>query len=78
MPAHSWPATGRATGWRRGVDATTAPDEVGRFTFGIRAGPQPGTYHETFNLLAQGLRWFDHAALGGFYVPIMVISNKSP
>lgn len=60
------------------VDATTAPDEVGRFTFGIRAGPQPGTYHETFNLLAQGLRWFDHAALGGFYVPIMVISNKSP
>jgi murein DD-endopeptidase MepM/ murein hydrolase activator NlpD len=59
------------------VDATTSPDEVGRFTFGIRGGPQPGSYHETFNLLAQGVRWFDHAALGGFYVPILVISNKS-
>jgi murein DD-endopeptidase MepM/ murein hydrolase activator NlpD len=60
------------------VNATTAPDEVGRFTFGIKGGPSPGSYHETFNLLAQGVHWFDHAALGGFYVPIRVISNTSP
>jgi murein DD-endopeptidase MepM/ murein hydrolase activator NlpD len=60
------------------VDAITAPDEVGRFTFGIRGGPSPGSYRETFNLFAQGLRWFDHAALGGFYVPITVIKDVSP
>jgi hypothetical protein len=60
------------------VDATTAPDEVGRFTFGIKGGPSPGSYHETFNLLAQGVHWFDHDALGGFYVPILVIQNTSP
>lgn len=57
------------------VDATgVAPDATGRFTFGIRGGPAPGTYTETFNLLAQDVRWFDHARLGSFYVPI-VVSN---
>jgi murein DD-endopeptidase MepM/ murein hydrolase activator NlpD len=60
------------------VDATAGPDEVGRFTFGIKGGPSPGSYHETFNLLAQGVHWFDHEALGGFYIPITVISNTSP
>jgi hypothetical protein len=54
------------------VDATTAPNAIGRFTFGIRGGPPPGSYRETFNLAAQNVRWFDHDALGGFYVPIIV------
>jgi murein DD-endopeptidase MepM/ murein hydrolase activator NlpD len=54
------------------VDAATAPDEIGRFSFGIRGAPGPGSYRETFNLLAQGLKWFDHDDLGGYYVPIKV------
>jgi murein DD-endopeptidase MepM/ murein hydrolase activator NlpD len=54
------------------VDDVTAPDQVGRFTFGIRGAPGPGIYRETFNLLAQGVHWFDHDELGGFYVPITV------
>jgi murein DD-endopeptidase MepM/ murein hydrolase activator NlpD len=57
------------------VDEHTSPDEVGRFTFGIKGGVQPGSYRETFNLYAQGIRWFDHSALGGYYVPILVIRN---
>lgn len=65
---NSWAATR--------VDAATSPDEVGRFTFGIRGGPPPGSYRETFNLTAQGVRWFDHEELGGFYIPI-VVSNLS-
>lgn len=55
------------------VNEVTAPDEVGRFTFGIYGGPAPGSYRETFNLDAQGVRWFNHAELGGFYVPITVL-----
>lgn len=57
------------------VDDVTSPDQVGRFTFGIRGGPAPGTYRETFNLLSQAVRWFDHDELGGFYVPIKVLSQ---
>jgi len=54
--------------------ASVNPDGVGRFTFGIRGSPPPGSYVETFNLYAQNLRWFDHARLGSFYIPI-VVSN---
>jgi len=52
--------------------AVVPPDGVGRFTFGLRGGPAPGSYSETFNLLSQSVRWFDHARLGGFYIPIIV------
>jgi len=51
------------------------PDQVGRFTFGLRGGPPPGSYTETFDLLATAVRWFDHARIGSFYVPI-TISNQ--
>jgi murein DD-endopeptidase MepM/ murein hydrolase activator NlpD len=57
------------------VDEVTAPDEIGRFTFGIRGAPGPGSYRETFNLSSQGVHWFDHDQLGGFYVPITVLSQ---
>jgi murein DD-endopeptidase MepM/ murein hydrolase activator NlpD len=71
--ASDWPYSWQATL----LDATSvSPDGVGRFTFGIRGGPPPGSYVETFNLLAQDLRWFDHARLGSFYVPI-VVSNMT-
>ncbi len=71
--AADWPFSWMATR----VDAPSVPpDGVGRFTFGLRGGPAPGSYRETFNLLAESVRWFDHARLGGFYVPI-VVSNMT-
>ncbi|HEX2142806.1 MAG TPA: M23 family metallopeptidase, partial [Candidatus Limnocylindria bacterium] len=80
-PAHAspfraadWPLSWMAT---KVDQASVPPNSVGRFTFGIRGGPAPGSYVETFNLVAQSVRWFDHARLGGFYVPI-VVSNFSP
>jgi murein DD-endopeptidase MepM/ murein hydrolase activator NlpD len=70
----------RAADWPYGwmatlLDASTVlPDGVGRFTFGLRGSPAPGSYTEAFNLQAQGLRWFDYRRLGNYYIPI-VISN---
>lgn len=54
--------------------SSVAPGGVGRFTFGLRGSPPAGSYVETFNLLSQGIHWFDHGRLGGYYVPI-VVSN---
>jgi murein DD-endopeptidase MepM/ murein hydrolase activator NlpD len=72
--ASDWPLSWMATF----VDLPSVPpDGVGRFTFGLRGSPAPGSYRETFNLIAQSVRWFDHARLGGYYVPI-VISNLTP
>jgi len=69
--AADWPFSWMATF----VDAASVPpDSIGRFTFGLRGGPPPGSYIETFNLLSQSLHWFDHARLGNFYIPI-VVSN---
>ena len=71
--ASDWPYSWMATF----VDApSVSPDGVGRFTFGLRGSPAPGSYVETFDLLANGVRWFDHRRLGGFYIPI-VISNMT-
>jgi murein DD-endopeptidase MepM/ murein hydrolase activator NlpD len=75
-PKHASPF--RAADWLASWHATpldqasVAPDGIGRFTFGLRGGAAPGSYRETFNLLAEGLRWFDHARLGGYYIPIIV------
>lgn len=63
--------------WATNVDRNTAPGQVGRFTFGLYGGPPPGSYVETFNLLANSLFWFDHARLGSFYVPINVYSTST-
>lgn len=67
--ASDWPYPWMATKVDQGA---VAPDEVGRFTFGLRGTPKVGSYVETFNLLSQSVRWFDHDHLGGFYVPIIV------
>lgn len=67
--AADWPAAWIATTMDA---ASVGPDGIGRFTFGLRGSPPPGSYSETFNLVADGLAWFDHARLGGFYVPIVV------
>jgi murein DD-endopeptidase MepM/ murein hydrolase activator NlpD len=72
--ATDWPSSWMATY----LDAAAvAPDGVGRFTFGLRGSPPLGSYKETFNLVAQSIRWFDHARLGGFYVPIQVSNLPS-
>jgi hypothetical protein len=75
-PKHASPF--RASDWLAAWHATpldqasVAPGGTGRFTFGLRGGAAPGSYRETFNLVAEGLRWFDHARLGGYYIPIIV------
>jgi murein DD-endopeptidase MepM/ murein hydrolase activator NlpD len=69
--AADWPYSWMATL----LDASTVlPDGVGRFTFGLKGSPPPGSYTEAFNLQAQNLRWFDYKRLGNYYIPI-VISN---
>lgn len=79
----TWNPAGRASGFQAlDWSASWIPtfmdntrvgiDQVGRFTFGLSGNPSPGSYNEYFNLLASGLRWFDHGRLGGFYVPVIV------
>lgn len=71
--AADWPSPWVATA----VDqASVPPNSVGRFTFGLRASAAPGSYVERFDLLANGLRWFDWSRLGSFYIPIYVISHQ--
>ncbi len=71
--ATDWPSTWMATF----LDASSVPPNgVGRFTFGLRGSPAPGSYRETFNLIAESVRWFDHGRLGNYYVPI-VVSNAT-
>ena len=70
--AADWSSSWQATR----IDAPAGPDEIGRFTFGIRGGAPPGSYVEIFNLLSHGVFWFDHQRLGGFHIPI-VVSNLS-
>jgi murein DD-endopeptidase MepM/ murein hydrolase activator NlpD len=69
--ATDWPYSWMATLLDQ---SSVGPDGVGRFTFGLRGSPPPGSYVETFNLQAQSLHWFDHGRLGGYYIPI-VVSN---
>jgi murein DD-endopeptidase MepM/ murein hydrolase activator NlpD len=72
--ASDWPASWIATF----VDAASVPpDGIGRFTFGLRGSPAPGSYSEAYNLDAQLLHWFDYGRLGSYYIPI-VVSNVSP
>ncbi|MGH2462591.1 MAG: M23 family metallopeptidase [Candidatus Limnocylindria bacterium] len=73
--AADWPAYWIPT-WLD--QASVAPDGVGRFTFGLRAPATVGSYTEVFNLRADPLVWFDHARLGGYYVPIYVTSGQVP
>lgn len=67
--AADWPAPWIATTVNQ---ASVDPDAVGRFTFGLRGSPPVGSYDEAFNLHAEGVRWFDHAHLGAYHVPIVV------
>jgi len=74
-PLHTSPF--RAADWPSGTIATwmdqasRPPNTVARFTFGLH-GTQVGSFDEAFNLLSNSIRWFDHDALGGFHLPIIV------
>jgi murein DD-endopeptidase MepM/ murein hydrolase activator NlpD len=74
-PLHTSPF--RAADWPSGTvptwmdQTTTASNGIARFTFGLHAS-QVGSFEESYNLLANALRWFDHSALGGFYLPIIL------
>jgi hypothetical protein len=44
------------------LDATTqtvAPGANGKFTFKVKAPNTPGNYVERFNLVMEGVTWFD-------------------
>ena len=75
-PAHASPFA--ASDWTypwmaTSVDVSgTAPNGIGRFTFGIRAGPPPGSYLERYNLVMLSVHWFDYERIGSFYIPITV------
>ncbi len=73
--AADWPA-----GWAPTYldQATVGPDGTGRFTFGLRAPATTGTYRETFNLKVDPIFWFDHARLGGYYVPLYAYAGQQP
>jgi murein DD-endopeptidase MepM/ murein hydrolase activator NlpD len=71
--AADWPSTWVATF----LDpASVPPDGFGRFTFGLRAPSATGSYTEAFNLRVDPIIWFDHARLGGYYVPVYVYSGQ--
>ncbi len=48
------------------------PNQVGRFTFGIRGPSAVGSYTDRFNLLSNSLWWFDWDDLGRYYIPVYV------
>lgn len=56
-------------------EKAVAPGAVGTFSFGLRAGPPPGSYVENFNLRANSLWWFDYRAIGKYFVPIQVTAS---
>jgi murein DD-endopeptidase MepM/ murein hydrolase activator NlpD len=73
--AADWLSAWQATGLDQ---ASVPPDGIGRFTFGLRAPSTTGSYAEAFNLRIDPIIWFDHARLGGYYVPLYVYSGQVP
>jgi hypothetical protein len=59
--------------WQPGLADVSAinPDGIGRWTFKLY-GRNQGSFTEDFNLVANGLRFFDYASIGHFYIPITV------
>lgn len=47
------------------VTGTVAPGESFKFSFNLRAPSEPGTYHEHFGVLQEGVTWFSDAGQGG-------------
>jgi murein DD-endopeptidase MepM/ murein hydrolase activator NlpD len=74
-PSSFWAGDWRSEWLATYVDQQSVPpNSTGLFDFGLRGGAPPGTYTEPFNLFAEDIRWFNHARLGGYYIPIKVIA----
>ncbi len=44
--------------WTVAADSAIEPGETAAFVIPIKANPSPGTYHEYFNVLREGVSWF--------------------
>ncbi|MEY4744344.1 MAG: hypothetical protein RL272_289 [Candidatus Parcubacteria bacterium] len=65
--------------WMSGVqpgrlkDDSAKPGQIGTFTFALFAPLEEGTYHETFQLAAEGLAWMD----GGKFTVDITVKRKA-
>ena len=62
----SWTSSNRITV----ADTMVAPGQTGRFNFVARAGGPAGEYREYFNLVAEGVTWFEDFE---FYIEIDIL-----
>jgi hypothetical protein len=52
----SWPSSSRAAVLN---ETTVPPNANGTFSFVVHAPSTPGIYHESFNMVVEGIRWFN-------------------
>lgn len=57
------------------LESSVAPNQDGTFEFSMTAPATTGTYYEYFNVLAEGITWFNDL---GQYFQINVVSPTSP
>ena len=60
------------------VDAPTAPGEVGRFAFTVRAPAEEGEYAQFFGLVQEGEAWFSAPAEDQLQVRVTVVAPACP
>jgi len=58
------------------VDATTAPGEVGRFSFNVRAPETTGDYPQFFNLVQESVAWFSTPADDQLQIRVTSVPNE--
>jgi uncharacterized protein (TIGR03382 family) len=58
------------------VDAPTAPGEVGRFAFHVRAPDATGDYPQFFNLVQEGVSWFGSPSDDQLQVRVTSVANE--
>lgn len=58
------------------VDSATAPGEVGRFSFSVRAPDAPGDYPQYFNLVQEGVAWFSSPPDNQLQVRVTSVANE--
>lgn len=70
--SNNWVSNRRATNLQ---ESSVAPGETGTFIFEMKAPMTVGTYNEYFNLLTEGVTWFNDP---GLYYSINVNNASSP
>ncbi|NIU21417.1 MAG: hypothetical protein GWN79_21120 [Actinobacteria bacterium] len=58
------------------VDAVTAPGEVGRFSFSVRAPDATGDYSQFFNLVQEGVSWFSSPPDDQLQIRVTSVANE--